>query len=221
MSRERTRRKDDPAAFPGARRRLEAESRRTLDLVTERGGGELATAHDEVLVAVDRVMGVVHERGNGLPDARAVGAVPHAARHARDQRALDLFLQVEHGRVFVAPQCAAGTMRIHATSMRRRDDAASGAARRERCAGCPDGARAAERIRSRRPNRSRARGDVPARRPRWSARGRCHRATTVVRRGSRSMVRFVRSRGSRDVPARERKFRRFPVECAHVRPLPR
>ena len=174
---------------PGrSRRRLEAESRWTLDPVTERSGGELAAPHDEVLVAVDRVVSVVRERGYRLPDARTVGAVPLAARHARDQRALDLLLQVEHGRILVAPQCLPERCEFAPRRCARRGDAASGATRREQCAGCPDGARAAERIRSRRPNRSRARDGAPARRPRWSARGRCHRATTDVRRGSRSMV---------------------------------
>ena len=57
-----------------------------------------------MLIGIDRVMHVVQERGDRLADARAVRAVPHAARHARDQRALDLFLQIEHGRVFVASQ---------------------------------------------------------------------------------------------------------------------
>ena len=104
-SRERTRRKDDPAAFPRAAGGGTRPNRGgPSTAIAERGGGELAATHDEMLIAVDRMMGVVRERGNGLTDARAVGAVPHAARHARDQRALDLFLQIEHGRIFLAPQ---------------------------------------------------------------------------------------------------------------------
>jgi hypothetical protein len=57
-----------------------------------------------MLVRVDRVMPVVQERGDGFPDAHAVRAVPHAARYARDHRALDLLLEIEHGRIFLAPQ---------------------------------------------------------------------------------------------------------------------
>ena len=86
------------------RRRHESEPGRALGPVAEGGGGELATTGDEMLIGVDRVMHVVGERRDGLPDAGAVRAVPHAARHPGDQRPLDLFLQVEHRRVFLAAQ---------------------------------------------------------------------------------------------------------------------
>ena len=107
----------------------EAEARRAVDAIAERGGGELAATDDEMLVGIDRVMDVVQQRGDRLADARAVRAVPHAARHARDQRALDLLLQVEHGRVFVASQRIGGT---RATS--RHVDAANGRCRQWRSA---------------------------------------------------------------------------------------
>jgi hypothetical protein len=88
-------------------RRHEAEPGRSFGPIIEGRRRELAATRDEMLVGVDRMMHVVRERRHGFPDAGAIRAVPHASRHAGNQRALDLLLQVEHRRVLLPAQRAA------------------------------------------------------------------------------------------------------------------
>ncbi len=80
------------------------------------------------------------------------------ARVRAIERALHLLLQVEHGRVLVAPEVARGTPPSRARSPRRAGVRASGAARRESRGARRDRARPAARRPPRRPSRRRARG---------------------------------------------------------------
>ncbi len=89
------------------RRRGDAEARRTVGPIAERRGSELSAAVDQVLVGIDRVVVIVGERGDRLADARAIGSVPRSPRVSRDERALHLLLQIEHGGVPFAAKVAA------------------------------------------------------------------------------------------------------------------
>ena len=81
-------------------------ARWAFDPISKRGGGKGAALVDEVLVARYPVMDIVEPGGERLADAVPVEAVPAPARHARHERALDLFLQVQHDGVVFVPQCA-------------------------------------------------------------------------------------------------------------------
>src|SRR5204863_2092058 len=69
-----------------------------------RGRGELPAAVDQMLYRIDPVAATVAEARRGLAYAGAVGPVHRAAREPRQQRALDLLLQIEHQVVTIAGQ---------------------------------------------------------------------------------------------------------------------
>src|SRR5437868_671288 len=72
---------------------------RALQRVAECGGGQVSAALDEVQIAGHAMMDVMRERGDGLADARPIEAMAAAARDACNQRAFDLFLQIEDCRI--------------------------------------------------------------------------------------------------------------------------
>ena len=171
------------AADAGGRREVPAG--RTVDRVAERRCGHCPALVDEVLVAVDRVMHVVEPCRDRLAHVRAVEAVPRPARHARDDGALDLLLQVEDRVVAFAAQRAA--KRGELAPRRRRERRAAPAAKRDRHDAADARVERDQRRRTLlpRPNRSPAPGacalDVGRPAP---ARARCRRATKAAPRAS-------------------------------------
>ena len=88
--------------------------RRTLGRVAERGCGQLPAAVDQMLRRIDSVAMTVGEACRGLADAGPVGPVDRAARDPRQQRALELLLQIENPVVALACQRARGMPRLRA-----------------------------------------------------------------------------------------------------------
>ncbi len=166
-----------------ARRARSAAVRRRRSRARPRRAG--GSGRSKCWSRVDRVVHVVGERRERLADARAVGAVPRAAREPRDQRALHLLLQIEHRVVarraadrarnaaisrHVAARTACRRQRRSATGITRRTPGSSATSGGERLLGDPVDRRAPAGGRGRR--------------RRAPARGRCRRATTGARRGS-------------------------------------
>ena len=78
------------------RRRLEAEPRCARRLVAERLTGEAATAVDQMPRRIDPVAMRVEQRHDRLTHAPSIGAVHRPPREPRDQRSLELLLQVDY-----------------------------------------------------------------------------------------------------------------------------
>ena len=103
-----------------------------------------------------RSIGVVHvveQRRERLADVPAVEAVPRASRHARDERALDLLLQVEDRVVALARAAPCGSPRTRAASPRasgelRQRRNATGMTRRTRGSSATSGAKASSATQS-------------------------------------------------------------------------
>ncbi len=176
--------------------------------ITERGAGETAAALDEVQIARNAMMHVVAERCERLADARAVEAVAASPRHPRDQRALDLLLQVEDRRV-ARRRAALSRNAPHARARwpPRAARAASCAIRTGSRGARRDTARSAARSRARRPSRSRARAVRGGCRKRRQARRRYRRATKGERRAHRSS----RRRAMACSPVRQSRTRRGTI----------
>jgi hypothetical protein len=88
-------------------RRNQPEARRAVDRVAQRRADQLPAAVLEVLPARDRMADVVPQRRQRFARAAHAGPVAGPARHRRQQRALDLLLQVDHRRVALAAQVGA------------------------------------------------------------------------------------------------------------------
>ncbi len=83
-----------------------------------------------MLRGVDAMVHVVRQGRDRFANALPVRTVPDPARGLRDQRALHLFLQVEHGSVVIAAQSA--PKRRHLTPRRWRSGRAAPAPQRDR-----------------------------------------------------------------------------------------
>ena len=89
------------------RRWNDMPARRAVQRITERGCGQVTAALNEVQVAGHAMMYIMRERGDWLADGSPIETVAASVCRARDQRAFELFLQVEDCGVSVRLDLAA------------------------------------------------------------------------------------------------------------------
>src|SRR5205085_4581565 len=107
--------------------------RRTVDRVTERSRREASAARNEVQIARHAMVGIVHERRDRLARSRSIKSVAAATCPTRNQRALDLLLQIENR--FIALRFDVAAKRCDFTPCRSRHRCLTPAPQRKR--DCP------------------------------------------------------------------------------------
>src|SRR6202023_503133 len=80
------------------------EARQADGFVSKSLARELTAAIDQMLAWWDAVLASISQRRGRLADARAIGPMHRTTRERADQRALDLFLQVQHDVVTPCPE---------------------------------------------------------------------------------------------------------------------